>query len=86
MYRSEPGDGNSVVASVIQHGEISGLIWVMQSDYVGTAVLLWIGVIFIILVLIITEGMKEEEPEPEPSKKTGNRVKKAKKGKRKKRR
>ncbi|MDY3791994.1 MAG: hypothetical protein SOZ56_05880 [Oscillospiraceae bacterium] len=75
----DPDDEGNVLAVVVQNGDMSDLVYIVESDNIGSIILLWLGVIFIITVFIVTSGyaLEEEEDAPPPKKKK-EKVKKKK--------
>ena len=75
----DPDDEGNVLAVVVQNGDMSDLVYIAESDNIGSIILLWLGVIFIITVFIVTSGyaLEEEEDAPPPKKKK-EKVKKKK--------
>lgn len=75
----DPDDEGNILAVVVQNGDMSDLVYIAESDNIGSIILLWLGVIFIITVFIVTSGyaLEEEEDAPPPKKKK-EKVKKKK--------
>ncbi len=47
-------------AAVVQHGDLSDLKWVMESGEVGDVIIIWIGVLFLIIVIPLCSYYAEE--------------------------
>lgn len=47
-------------AAVVQHGELSDLKWIMESGEVGDVIIIWIGVLFLIIVIPLCSYYAEE--------------------------
>lgn len=83
VYRNEAEDELYSLPTIVQHGDLSDLIYVMQSGEIGSVIILWIVVLLIFFVLIYTSAYAEEEEEtPTPSNKSKNKKKKKKRKKR----
>ncbi|MGN0613062.1 MAG: hypothetical protein ACI4JB_04100 [Porcipelethomonas sp.] len=70
VYKSD--DENYALETVVQHGEMSDLHWVFESGDVGGVILVWIGVLFVVIVIPLSSACLEEMRE---SKKTENKAK-----------
>ena len=76
-YETYPEDENRVLTTVVQHGDLSDLVYISQSGEVGSVIILCIVVIFIILVIILTSAYVEEKEAPPPPKKEKTKKRKS---------
>ncbi|MGN1101976.1 MAG: hypothetical protein ACI4RG_07265 [Huintestinicola sp.] len=87
VYKSESDDDPYAIPTIIQHGDISEISWVLESGDVGGIILMWIGVIFIIISVSLASFYvsQQKEEAAEAAKTSDNSDKKKNKGKKKKR-
>lgn len=76
VYSTSTGDESDVFPVLVQNGELSDLSYYMSYDDVSSVMLLWIGVLFIILVLIFIPEKDSEETVKGQNKKKENKNKK----------
>ncbi|MGN1417112.1 MAG: hypothetical protein ACI4XF_09725 [Oscillospiraceae bacterium] len=80
MYKSDSDDTDYVRPTVVQHGDMSSLSYVMESGYLGSAFLLWMFVLLVISGIVYSSVDKEDDAQSsESAKKSGKKKKKKKK-------